>query len=70
MADREGERVTLAVGAAYFDGMFIAAHRILRYALAETVAQSYVKEGGTREAWLARLERLGITRDPRADNIL
>lgn len=59
---------TLAVGAAYFDGMFIAAHRILRYALAETVAQSYVKEGGTREAWLARLERLGITPDPRADN--
>jgi hypothetical protein len=59
---------TVAIGAAYFKGGFLRAHRDLPYLYTESVAQSYVRLGGTAERWLTNLANMGITPDPRADN--
>jgi hypothetical protein len=59
---------TVAIGAAYFKGGFLRAHRDLPYLYTESVAQSYVRLGGTVERWLTNLADMGITPDPRADN--
>lgn len=59
---------TIALTAAYFRGGFLNAHRLLPYAITESVAQTYLRRGGTIQGWLDYLADMGIIPDPRADN--
>jgi hypothetical protein len=62
-------RGVVATFATMFTGKFAKAQRLSAYVALEAVALLYCNIGGTRETWLAYLDKLGIKIAPQSGNI-